>query len=71
MLSEIHQTQKDKYYVISLIHGIKTTKTSEQIKQSRNRLIDTRDKLMSASGEWRWGLLKVMGHKRDKLSILR
>ena len=38
MLSEISQSEKDKYHMISHIHGIEWTKWTN--KQSRDRLID-------------------------------
>lgn len=51
---------------------LKTTKTSEQTKQSGSRVIDTEDKLMGARGEWSWGWTKkVKGNKRDKLPIIK
>lgn len=51
---------------------LKTTKTSEQTKQRRNRVIDIEDKLMGAREEWRWGWTKkVKGNKRDKLPIVK
>ena len=34
MLSEISQTEKDKYYMVSLIWGILKDKTSEQRNQT-------------------------------------
>ena len=40
MLSEISQTKKDKYHMISLICGIEKTKQTK----SRIRLIDTENK---------------------------
>ena len=49
MLSEISQTEKDKYHMISLI--CKTSKTKQMNKQNRNRLIDTENKRVVARGE--------------------
>ena len=45
-LSEISQTEKDKYHMISFTCGIQRTK--EMKKQNRNRLIDAENKLMLA-----------------------
>ena len=36
MLSEISQTEKEKYYIISLICGILKNITNEQMKQNKN-----------------------------------
>ena len=45
VLSEISQTEKDKYCTISLIHGIKKT----------NKLIESVNKLVVARGRvWGW-----------------
>ena len=41
MLSEISQTEKDRYCMISLVCGIEKTR---QTKQNENRLIDTENK---------------------------
>ena len=51
MLSEISQTGKDRYCVISLICGTPNNKTNEYIKKIRNRLIDTENYLMIVRGE--------------------
>ena len=48
ILSEISQTEKDRYCVFSLIFGIYKTK---QIEQNRNRLTDTENKLVVARVE--------------------
>ena len=45
MLSEISHTEKDKYHMISLIHGIKKKKTLKKKKKTH------RDKLVIARGE--------------------
>ena len=47
MLSEISQTEKDKYYIISLIY---TQQTSEYNKK-RSRLRNTENKLLVTSRE--------------------
>ena len=52
MLSEISQTEKDNYHMISLTCGAFKTK---QTKQNSNRLIDT-DTLVVARREGRWRL---------------
>ena len=45
ILSEVSQTEKDKYHMISLIHGILKNGTNEFIYKT-NRLIDVENKLM-------------------------
>ena len=45
MLSEIGQTEKDTYYMISLICEIKKNKINEQ---NRKKFIDSQNKLMVA-----------------------
>ena len=49
MLSEISQTRKGKYCMISLICRI--YKTKQMNKQNRNRLIDTENELLVARGK--------------------
>ena len=46
ILSEIQQTQKDKYHMISFIGGIQKTN-----KSNRNRLVKTKNKLVVARGD--------------------
>ena len=56
-LTEISQTEKDKYHMISLICRIKKqkqNKTSKQRKQNRNRLIDTEIRLVVTRVEGGW-----------------
>ena len=50
MLSEVSQTQKDKYHMISFICGIEKTKQMNKQK-SRKRPTDTENKVMVARGE--------------------
>ena len=50
MLSEISQTEKDKYCMISLICGI--WKQKQKHKQTNKKLIDTENRLAIARG-WR------------------
>ena len=60
-LTEISQTEKDKYHMISLICRIKKqkqNKTSKQRKQNRNRLIDTEIRLVVTREEGGWGWAK-------------
>ena len=42
MLSEISQTEKDKYHMISLICGIKK-KDKTELVNTENRLVDARN----------------------------
>ena len=49
MLSEISQTVKDKYCMISLTCGIQKTKQRE--KKKKKKLIDTENRLVVARGE--------------------
>ena len=53
MLSKISQTDKDKYYMISLIHGIKRKK-----KKGKKKILQTEKTygwLPEAEGVRRWG----------------
>ena len=56
ILSEVSQTEKDKYHMIPLTCGI--YKEKKRLKwayfQNRKRLTDTENKLMVTKGE-RWG----------------
>ena len=49
MLSEISQTEKGKYNIISLICGIQ--KTKQMNKQNRIRLVNVKNNLVVARGE--------------------
>ena len=49
ILSEVSQTQKDKYYMISLLCGI--WKIVQMNLQNRNRLRDKENKLIVTKGE--------------------
>ena len=52
ILSEVSQTEKDKYHMISLICGIHFFKWYKwTYLQNRNRLIDIKNKLMVTKGE--------------------
>ena len=46
ILSEVSQTEKDKYYMISLIYGILKNDTKWTYLQNRNKLTDIENKLM-------------------------
>ena len=59
MLSETDQTEKEKYQMTSLICVMLKTKQSKQTK-SRNRLINTENKLMVAGG----GVGREVGQNR-------
>ena len=53
-LSEIHQTEKDKYFTISLIcriYKIKQTKEYNNNSQKKTRLTDIKNKPVITSGE--------------------
>lgn len=58
ILSEIRQTGKGKYHMISLICGISKNKKIKKNKQNRNKAIDIENKLIAAKGgrEERWEL---------------
>ena len=49
MLSEISQVMKDKYYMISPLSGIQSTKQTS--KQNRTRDIEIKNKLTVTRGE--------------------
>ena len=68
MLSEIRQAEKDKYHMISLIHGYQKKKNMD--KQNGNKLIDTEHILMVARGEEgrRW-VKNMKGNKRVRLPV--
>ena len=52
MLSEVHQTEKDKYCIIPLICGsLKIQQTSEYNKIRRSRLTGIENKLVLISGK--------------------
>ena len=67
MLSEISDTEKDKYCVFTYMCNLKN-KTNERIYQNRNELTDTENKLVVTRGE-RGGRTgkQVKGIKRHKL----
>ena len=71
MLSEISQTERDKYRMILLICEI--FKNPKQMsKQSRNILIDTENKLKFASREGsRKRAKKVKGIERYRLPVIK
>ena len=50
ILSEVSQTEKDKYHMINLICGILKNDTNELL-QNRNSLTDIENKPMVAKGE--------------------
>ena len=54
MLSEISQTQKGKYYTISVICGSKNT-INQWIKKKKSRLTNIENKLLVTSGERKVG----------------
>ena len=56
MLSEVSQTEKDKYCVISLICGSKKTELTE----TENKLVVAR------GGEWKLGEIGEGGEKKKK-----
>ena len=47
MLSEISQSEKDKYHIILLMWNLMN-------KQNRNKIIDTEDRLTAVRGEGDW-----------------
>ena len=51
MLSEISQTEKDKYHMISLFLWNLKKKTNKATHQNRHRPIDTENKLVVARGK--------------------
>ena len=56
MLSEISQTEKDKYYIISTYMQKLKSKTNEQTKHNINRLTDTENNWWLREGRgWRVG----------------
>ena len=57
MLSEVSQSEKDKYQMISLLCGIKWTNWTNQ--KDRDRLID--GELITASGAWEGGGIEQKG----------
>ena len=52
MLREISQMEKDKYSMISLIHGILN---KEITKPNQNKQIDTENRVVVTRGEGAWG----------------
>lgn len=59
MLSEITETEKDKYYKILLIHGI--------WKKDKNELIDPEDRLVAAIGSKLWVDEMCKGSQKVKI----
>ena len=51
MLSEISQTEENKYRIISLLCGILKKKTNKQMQQYRNRNLDVKNKQVGARRE--------------------
>ena len=51
MLSEISQTEENKYCIISLLCGILKKKTNKQMQQYRNRNLDVKNKQVGARRE--------------------
>ena len=55
MLSEMSQTEKEKYHMISLICGIsKTIKINEQTKPNKNKHIDIENRVVVTREEGMW-----------------
>ena len=50
-LSEVSQTEKDKYYMISLLCGIQKIKQNSGYNEKKNRLTDIERKLVVTSGK--------------------
>ena len=61
LLSEISQTEKDKYHMISLICGIYKKWCRWTYSRSRNRSTDTDNKLMVNKGEREEGQIRSLG----------
>ena len=59
MLSEISQTEKDKYCILPLIRTIWKIKTNQGIQQKRNSEIQ--NKLVTAGGERKGGGATALG----------
>ena len=55
ILSEISQTEEDKYHMISLIHEIQKTKTNEQTEKQtlkyKNKFVVARGEVGGGMGE--------------------
>ena len=54
ILSEVSQTEKDKYH-ITYMWNLKKKKYKRTYLQNRNRLTDTENKFMVTKGERWWG----------------
>ena len=68
ILIEISQTDKDKYCIISLTHGIKYKTTHTH---THTKFVDTENRLIIARGrDWRVGD-KGEGVKRYKLIVIK
>lgn len=50
MLSEINQTKKDKYCMVSLICGIYWEKKKKDRKKTKNELMETESRMVVATG---------------------
>ena len=58
MLSVISQTDKDKYQKTNIVLShlyVKSRKTNKQMKQNKNKLMDTENKMVVVGGGMRWG----------------
>ena len=51
ILSKVSQTQKEKYYMLSLMWNLIFKKVQRTYLQNRNRLTDIKNKLMVMKGE--------------------
>ena len=74
MLSEVNQTEKDKYCMISLMRGIyKNPKNQMNKQQNRNRAMGSENKqvVTRMEGVVRGGEIQVRGIKRYKLPFAK
>ena len=67
--SEISQSEKDKYHVISLICGISETKQRKKERIKKTRLSNTENKLVVARGGG-WGMGEVDEGVKSKLTMM-
>lgn len=58
-MSEISQTKKDSYHMVSFKCGINKKSTKEQTEQTKNRLIEKKAREMIASGDGDGGCVKT------------
>ena len=66
MLSEISQTEKDKYHMISLICGIENKQTNKpKLIETENRRVVARDGGAGVQAKW------VKGVKRYKIPVMK